>query len=73
MYTTIECCIKNFLFITLGKVQNMRIFIPPLLPELKVLKCDVYPSMKSNKPHSPWVFSAADGEVRTAHCTCLAG
>ena len=39
-----------------------------------ILKSLVNPSMRSpDNAHQPWVVTKKDGDIVTAHCTCMAG
>lgn len=59
--------------IVLGKVQDPFVYIPPQMPELAIMKSLVNPSMRNRAPYKPWIISNTNGEIRSAHCDCIAG
>ena len=55
-----------------GHVRTVELWVPS--NSLCLLRAFVNPSQKSpDKQHHAWVAVKVDGQILTAHCTCMAG
>ena len=54
-----------------GHVRLVKVWC---VKEVKIVMAHVNPSQRApDKPHYAWVATRKEGEIITAHCTCMAG
>ena len=63
--------LEAYNYFTSGHVRTVKIWP---LARLSIIMAFVSPSQSSaDKAHQAWVGVRHDGEIITAHCTCMAG
>ena len=68
--------LEGYQFFVLGHVQRIT-FYDPGIQDYKYLNADVLPSQRNPTKkadyYKAWIIAHKNGEILTAHCTCMAG